>query len=248
MKASRVARALVLTLAMVLAVAAAPRPKTPPSAKPRPAATLPVANRAAEWLPRTRLLASGNFLFGDPAARVRLTEYISYTCPHCARFQRDSAEAMRRAYLGPGKVAVEIRHVVRDPVDHAVAVLARCGDPNQFWRRHDAFLREQDTWIAPLRSSTAPQRRRWAEGPMPARLHAVVDDFNLYPLMERLGVGRAAVDACLADEPLAAWLDSQLDVAIAAGVRSTPSFEIGGAMVDGAHDWSALEPPLKAKL
>jgi len=230
-------------LAAGLAVAASAKTPVAKPARPKPVLAAPT-----EWLPQTQVLANGNFLLGDPAAKVRLAEYISYTCPFCARFQQDSADAMRRALVGPGKVVVEVRHVVRDPVDLAVAVLVRCGDRRRFYARHDAFLREQATWIAPLRSSTGPQRLRWANGPMPQRLRAVVDDFNLYPMMARLGVDRATVDACLADEALTTWLDSQTDVAIDAGVRSTPSFMLDGAMVDEAHDWQALEPPLRARL
>lgn len=242
----RIAQSIALALAATLALAAAPKPHGVKAHKGRPAAA--TVTPAAEWNPPTQLQANGNFVLGNPAGKVHLAEYISYTCPYCAQFQRDSAETMRKAYLGSGQVAIEIRHVVRDPVDLAVAVLVRCGDRKRFWNRHDAFLREQATWIAPLRASTGPQRTRWATGPMPARLHAVVDDFNLYPMMARLGVDRATVDACLADEAGAAWLDSQTDFAIDAGVRSTPSFMLDATMVNDAHDWPALEPPLKARM
>jgi len=241
----RIARSIALALAATLVLAAAPKPHGVKAHKAKPPAA---AKQAAEWNPPTLLQANGNFVLGNPAGKVHLAAYISYTCPYCAQFQRDSADAMRKVYLGSGQVAIEIRHVVRDPVDLAVAVLVRCGDRKRFWSRHDAFLREQATWIAPLRASTGPQRRRWAEGPMPQRLHAVVDDFNLYPMMARLGVDRATVDACLADEAGATWLDSQTDVAIDAGVRSTPSFMLDAAMVTDAHDWPALEPPLKARM
>jgi len=50
-----------------------------PAAKPRPAATA-----AVKWDLRTTRTAEGNHLIGNPAAKVRLVEFISYTCDHCA--------------------------------------------------------------------------------------------------------------------------------------------------------------------
>src|SRR5690242_131267 len=79
----------------------------------KPAPTGPHGN----WLATISVTPAGSHLLGNPAAPVKLIEYISYTCPHCAHFQREADAPMRITYLQPGKVQVEVRHLVRDPID-----------------------------------------------------------------------------------------------------------------------------------
>src|SRR5690606_35752266 len=57
---------------------------------------------------------------GNPNAKVKLVEYLSYTCPHCAEFARQGEAPIKLGYLAPGKVSIEIRHLVRDPIDLTV--------------------------------------------------------------------------------------------------------------------------------
>ena len=38
------------------------------------------------WNQTITLTPQGTHLLGNPAAKVRLTQFISYTCPHCAHF------------------------------------------------------------------------------------------------------------------------------------------------------------------
>ena len=68
--------------------------------KPRSAPAAPHPN----WLTTISVSPSGSHLMGNPAAPVKLVEYISYTCPHCAHFQQQSEVAMRLAYIQTGKV------------------------------------------------------------------------------------------------------------------------------------------------
>src|SRR5690606_41425682 len=54
---------------------------------------------------------------GNPNARTKLVEFISYTCPHCSEITRQSEGPIKQSYLAPAKINVEDRHVVRDPAD-----------------------------------------------------------------------------------------------------------------------------------
>jgi hypothetical protein len=57
---------------------------------------------------------------GNPQAR-RLVEYMSYTCPHCAHFEAESALALRNGPIASGKGSFEVRHLLRDPIDATIA-------------------------------------------------------------------------------------------------------------------------------
>ena len=147
------------------------------------------------WL-ATVAATDGGHRIGNPDAKVKLTEFVSYTCPHCAAFTRESEGVLKVGYIQPGNVSVEVRHLIRDPVDLTVAMLVNCGPTDKFPGNHDAFMLGQDEWIAPLAKMTAAQRQRWTTGDGASRRRAIASDFHLYEIMERRGYSRAEVDRC----------------------------------------------------
>lgn len=192
--------------------------------------------------------ADGGHLIGNPEAKIRLTEFVSYTCPHCAQFVQDGHGALQLAYVGPGKVILEVRHVVRDPVDLTAAVLANCGPAAKFPRNHAALMFSQDKWLASALGASNAQQARWYSGDGPSRRRAIAGDVGFYKIMEGRGYRRTDVDKCLADEGLAKRLaetsarDSQKW-----NIAGTPSFAIDGVLLAGTHDWRTLQPQLDAR-
>jgi protein-disulfide isomerase len=197
------------------------------------------------WLATVAETESGHRI-GNPAAKVKLVEYVSYTCPHCAQFTRESDGALKLAYIAPGNVSVEIRHLIRDPVDLTAAMLANCGAASRFPQNHDAFMHGQDDWIGPLANPTQTQRQRWTTGDSAARRRAIAADFGFYRIMETRGYRRTEADRCLADEALAGKLaeNSAAGWKIP-GIRGTPSFAINGVVLPGTHAWAPLERQIK---
>lgn len=192
-------------------------------------------------------LTDAGHRIGNPDAKVKLTEYISYTCPHCAAFAREGEAPLELAYVGPGRVALEVRHLLRDPVDLTVAMLAHCGPPAKFPQNHKAFLAGQNNWIGPLaRATPAQQQRRTVKGPAGRR--AIASDFKLYDIMARRGYTRVATDRCLADDAMARKLAEASDKDWKRpGVGGTPAFAIDGQILAGTASWSTLSPQLAAR-
>ncbi|MET0180435.1 MAG: thioredoxin domain-containing protein, partial [Novosphingobium sp.] len=164
-------------------------------------AAAPPARR--DWNAVVARTPQGTHLLGSPAASVRLTEFVSYTCPHCAEFEREAEAPLRLTFVAGGQGSIEVRHFVRDPVDMTVALLTNCGPPAKFFANHTAFLRGQAAWIGPLTAPTPAQRARWTGGAFAQRTRAIAQDFGFYPIMRRRGYTPAQVDRCLADEALA---------------------------------------------
>jgi protein-disulfide isomerase len=201
-----------------------------------------------DWVSTVTVTAAGSHLQGNPDADVKLAEYVSYTCPHCAHFQKQAAAPLQLFYVRTGKVSVEVRHLVRDPVDLTVAMLTNCGAPSRFQRLHNAFLSNQESWIKLMETATSVQQQRWSNGDSHARLRAIAADFGFYAMMERFGYGRAELNRCLADDAMMRRIVGQTVEAQRLGVQGTPSFFINGTLLPDTFDWPSLDRELKSKL
>ncbi len=189
----------------------------------------------------------GSHILGNPAAPVRLVEYVSYTCPHCKDFVEQSAAPLR-ARIDAGQVALEVRHLVLSAPDIGMTVAAQCGSPARFFSRHDALFSLQPSVIA--RSSAIEPARAdaiRALSPLP-RVRALASDSGVIAWMRGRGFTSAQIDRCFADQALLDRIEAMRGQALAAGVTGTPSFAINGTLVAGAHSWDALVPHIDAAL
>ncbi len=200
------------------------------------------------WTRTVAITPLGSHLIGNPAAKVRLIEYVSYTCPHCARFQTESEGVLQLAYLPSGRIAIEVRHMLRDPIDMTVALMTNCGSKDKFVLNHSAMLRSQSAWTAPIANSTSSQRQRWITGEFAARNRAIASDLKLYEAMGTRGYDRTTLDRCLGDKVMAQRLASQTKAGVEAGVTKTPSFAISGKLLDNTDTWAELRPQLDESL
>lgn len=209
----------------------------------KPLAPAPRSN----WLTTVSVSPAGSHLLGNPAAPVKLVEYVSYTCSHCADFQTEAEMPLQLAYIQPGKVQVEVRHLARDAIDMTVATLTNCGAPARFYLNHSLFLRRQSTWIARMDRLSEAQRARWSTGDNVARMRAIAGDLGFYAMMAQRGYDRQTLDRCLADTAMTKRLAAQSAQAQADGVQGTPSFMINGVLLAGTHDWQSLSTQLQAR-
>lgn len=210
--------------------------------------SIAAGNPHPNWTATVTVAEDGSHILGNTQAQTTLTEYVSYTCPHCSTFQKQSDAPLRLAYVMPGKLSLQVRHLVRDPVDLTVAMLTNCGDPQGFFKRHHTFLYGQEEWFSRMGGTSEGQRTRWTTGPVPARLKAVARDFDFYSMMVPLGFTRSEVDKCLADEAMLDTLMEQTKHASQIGVRSTPSFALDGVLLAGTHDWETLDFQIQARM
>lgn len=206
-------------------LASAPLPE---AALAAPAKTKPAAATAGTQVTVT---GNGSFTLGNPQAPVKVTEYISYTCSHCAALHRESTPTLTSALIPRGKVALTVSNLVRNPFDIAIALLTSCGDPKTFFARHDAFLSSQDTWLPRAASPTAEQRKRWSEGELPVRLRAIAQDMGFYPIVAKFGISRKQAEQCLGDKAQLDQIMAQYKQASELELTGTPGIVLNGQVL-----------------
>lgn len=188
-------------------------------------------------------------VIGNPQARTTLAEYISYTCPHCAQFSVEGDPVIKLAFVHQGNLKLEIRHLLRDPIDLTAAMLAHCGDAGKFPLNHAAFMSTQAHWLDVARKANAAQVQRWSGPDRAASRRAIASDLDFYELMGGRGYNRPELDRCLADDAVAnAMARTSADDVRRLGLKGTPSFVLDGKLLDGVHSWAALEPHLTGKV
>ncbi len=205
-------------------------------------------------LPAVPAIAQGDLVTDTPAghrygredAPLQLIEFMSYTCAHCGTFAVQGDAPLQIAYIAPGIAAVEYRPMISNVLDLTVSMLVSCGGAERFTTNHAAFMMRQDEWLAEARRATPGQLQAWSTGATSADARrTMASALDLYTIVEKTGMRRTDVNTCLADQKLADRLMTQADASRAQfAVPGTPSFALNGKMLEGVHDWAALERAL----
>lgn len=170
----------------------------------------------------------GDFSLGSPDAPVKIVEYASFTCPHCADFHANVFKSLKADYIDTGKVHFTLREVYFDRYGLWAAMVARCGGDMRYFGIHDILFDKQTEWAA----SQDPAE--------------VVN--NLKAIGLAAGLDQAALDACLNDQANAEALIKQFETNMAAdAVKGTPTIFVNGAMHSNMP-WDDLKAIIDAAL
>lgn len=206
------------------------------------------APKSIGWNSEISAGADGSHVMGNPEAKVRITEYVSYTCKACSAFAVQSEAPLRIGYISSGKVSFEVRQILRGPVDLTIAMLAECGTKERFFMRHTGFLRRQASWMKPVASASPAQQQRWKYGTLAQRNRAIASDLRLYDLMEGMGINRNITDRCLTDQAVAERITAQSNSSQALGITNPPGLAINEKLLDGVTTWAELRPLIDKSL
>lgn len=213
-------------------------------------AAAPVAApKDGDWSRVVTQTSEGGFRMGNPDAKVKLVEYGSMTCPHCADFEEKGGKPLVDNYVKKGLVSFEFRNFVRDPYDITAALIARCGGTASFFGLTRAFYAEQKDWIGKIQAADPAAMQALQSQPPQAQFKAIADMAGFPAFAALRGVPKAKTEACLADQAAASQLVQMNSDAVANySLAGTPTFLINNQTVADAASWEALEPKLKAAL
>ena len=198
---------------------------------------------AKDWTKTVVATPAGGFRMGSPAAPVKLVEYGSLTCNHCADFSRTGMAPLSAA-VRSGKVSFEFRNFVLNGADLAASLIARCGGPAKFFPVIGKMYASQELWTGKISGISEAQAEQLAKLPQGQQLVRIGDIGGLTRLAAASGIAPAQAKKCLADEAALQRLADMHDAATKLGVEGTPTFSINGSIVH-AHDWSELAPLIR---
>ncbi|MES2729574.1 MAG: thioredoxin domain-containing protein [Pseudomonadota bacterium] len=151
-------------------------------------------------------LANANKLparvYGNPDAKLRVIEYTSLTCSHCAGYTLQTLPEVKKQFIDTNKIAYEKRDFPLNAPALDAAMLLRCLPDDKADGVRELFYRDQNKWA----------------------FEANYREY-LKQTTALAGLDNAAFDACLADADLKAKLIADVQYADATyQVRATPSF------------------------
>jgi protein-disulfide isomerase len=213
---------------------------------------LSIAGLAAALLAATQdivtMAPNGAYVMGLPKAKVRVIEYISYTCPHCAHFIEESDEPLKNGYVARGEVSVEIRSFARDQFDMTAALLARCGGATKFFGNTKAIMARQAVWMADAQLLVTKQGARMTKLPIGDQLKLIARNTELGSIMQGRGLTTAQQDACLLNKTAQNQIVLMTREGQARKIPYTPYFLVNGRNMTSTGSWEVLEAALKKTL
>ncbi|NBC35849.1 thioredoxin domain-containing protein [Novosphingobium sp. FSY-8] len=244
-RSNRLSRVLLGAMALPLALGLAACNKGGESATKADIPAGPIAPPAGkQWPDIVAANAEGGLLVGNPNAPIKLVEYASLSCPHCAKLAQDGMATLMEKYIKSGRVSLEFRSFAIHPQDIPLTVLARCGGDEayiglveQVFGNFDAM---NERFTKGIEAANAAQKL-----PPEQRYAALSEALGYTEFFSARGLPVDQQKKCLANLPALAEVAKHSENYSAAGINSTPTLFINGNKVDGA-EWQALEAALKA--
>jgi protein-disulfide isomerase len=171
---------------------------------------------------------------GDPKAPVKIIEYASMTCPHCAHFDAEIFPELKKNYIDTGKVFYTFREFPLDGVALRASMIARCVGKDRFFGFLHGLFHTQIVWANP---------DLWNDD------KKTVDE-KLTPLAtmakEQAGMSREEFDKCVHNQTLQQQITMQAKRGVDEyKVHGTPSVFIDGKPFEEVGSYEPLDAKLK---
>ena len=167
-------------------------------------------------------------VMGNPNAPVKIVEYFSLTCPHCAKFEQETLPKLKADYIDTGKVYYISRDFPFDKPGLQAAEMTRCVSADQYFALVDQLFRSQQQWAL-------------ASNPLAA----------IKPLGKFAGLSDSTLDACFDNKELETFiLNNRKTATDTFKVESTPTFVInnGADKIEGAVTYDKFKASIDALL
>jgi protein-disulfide isomerase len=202
----------------------------------------PPAGKA--WADVVAKTPEGGYRMGNPDAPIKLIEFGSLTCPHCADFAEKSSAELRDNFVASGRVSFEFRNFVRDAIDLTVAQMTRCGAPESYFALTEQAFTNQAAMIGQVQKGGEAAYGAAMKASPEQRGMAIAQLGGLPDFFAARGISKEQAATCLADvKAMEALAKATQDQGKEFDIQGTPTFLINGAKAE-VTGW----PELKAKL
>jgi protein-disulfide isomerase len=201
----------------------------------------PPAGKA--WSDVIAATPEGGVRMGNPDAPIKLVEYGSLSCPHCAEFAKESADSLPHEFVDTGRVSFEFRDIIRNPLDMSAVMLVRCAPLENFFALAHATFANQPAMYDKLKAAGDPAYAKAVALPDKQRFIALAQLGGLEDFFASNGLPKAQGETCLANTDTATVLAKRNEDAGKQGIDSTPTIFINDEKLD-----TPLWEDTKAKL
>lgn len=212
-----------------------------PSGEAIPAIAPPAGT---QWTDTVTVTPEGGFKVGNPDAPLKLVEYASHTCGHCATFAQTGKPVIKDKYVPTGVVSFEQREVFLNPFDVVIAGLAQCGTKEQMQPLSDQVWQNLESVFAGLQGN---QQAVEAAGQLPVsqRFAAIAEATGLLDFFAARGLSADQGRVCLSDAAkIEALVKNTEAQAQKDEIVGTPTFFLNGKKLEGTT-WEMIEPQLQ---
>ncbi len=175
-------------------------------------------------------VAAAGILKGNPNAPVQVLEFADFECPACGNFATVTGPDVMKRLVETGQVAFRFYDLPLEMHRNAVPAhnAAHCAnEQGKFWEMADALFAGQFEWNT--QASRNPKRV-----------------FEGYA--ERIGLDVAKWSECVDSGRMLPQIYANREEAVRYRVRSTPTFVIGGTVVEGSVPYDEFKRYVDAAL
>ena len=232
--------AFAVLLAAPLVLAGCKKDDAGSAAAPKAAPVAAVAAPAGKmWSDVVAATPEGGMKMGNPNAPIKLVEYGSLSCPHCAHLAQEGMQTLEQKYVNSGTVSYEFRSFpIHGIIDVPLTVMVKCAAPEAFFPLVQQIYVDQDAMMNRAQQGNA-RAEAASKLPPAQRMVALADAFGLTDWFAARGVSVDQSHACLANPAAAQAVADQGEKWGQAGVDSTPTLEINGTKLKDVATWSS---------
>ena len=182
----------------------------------------------------------GGLVMGNPNAPVKVVEYGSLSCPHCAKLSQDGMEKIAGTYVKSGKVSYEFRSFAIHPQDIQLTMLVRCAPtPAASFGLVEQLFANYDPLIKILEANATKVQAVQSQ-PMPQRLITTSNLLGYTDFFSARGLSVEAQNKCLADTASATKVAKESEAISGKGIESTPTVFINGNK-QTSTEWTEID-------
>lgn len=198
-----------------------------------------------QWSEVVSETADGGVVMGNPEAPLKLVEYGSLSCPHCAKLSQDGMAKLTGDYVASGRVSYEFRSFAIHPQDVPLTLLARCGTLDTFFPLVEQVYANFDAMNAPLGDKAVQEKANAAmQAPAAQRMVGLADALQYTQFFSARGISVDQAHACLADGARAQKIADLAQKYGQSGVEATPTLLLNGAKLN-TTEWTEVEAALQ---
>lgn len=209
----------------------------------------PIAAIAApagqSWADTATVSEYDGYIIGNPDAPIKLVEYASLTCPHCADFYEKAEVPLFEKYIAKGTVSFELRNQIHDGLDLTLNLLVRCSGPEAYHPLSGQVWSNLRGIVTTVQANGPKVEAAMKSTDQATRYKAIADAAGLTDFFAARGISSDQAASCLAKPGVADKLVNQSDTQSKdLNIEGTPSFLLNGAKLD-AKGWPDVEAALQ---